>query len=117
MKQSLIFLFILISTPTLSKSNHIPTKMRTPRARKLKLGDAIADVRTLVQEKEKDNPLSNLFDPNHIRVAQQKIQMNMHVPLNRLKLDLGKDYKVRVIVHSDEDFARLYEYFYKKPLE
>ena len=43
--------------------------------------------------------------------------MNMQVSLNRLMLEANKDYKVRVVVDNDEDFARLYEYIYKKPLE
>ena len=112
----LLPLFISIALVA-SKTNHIHDKINRPKDRNLKLGDAIADVRGLEQENEKDNPLANLFDPNHMKVAQQKIQMNMQVPLNRLKLHLTSDYKVRVVVHNDEDFARLYEYFYKKPLE
>ena len=112
-----VIILLLATASTLARTNHIESSPNFPRDRKLKLGDAIADVRTLVQEKEKDNPLADLFDPNHIRVAQQKIQMNMQVPLNRLMLEINKDYRVRVVVNNDEDFARLYEYFYKKPLD
>lgn len=40
--------------------------------------------------------------------------MNLNMPLNRVKLHLTRDYKVKIVVHNDEDFNQLYDYFYPK---
>ena len=72
--------------------------------------NSLVDVRAIIHEKEKDNPLSDLWDTNHMRVTKQNVSMDMNMPLNRLKLQLD-GYKVRVIVHNEEDFQKLYDYF------
>ena len=70
------------------------------------------DVREMVTEHDKDNPLSELWDANHMRVTKQNVNLNMNVPLNRLKLLLGDEYRVKIIVHNDEDFNQLFDYFH-----
>ena len=38
--------------------------------------------------------------------------MNMNMPMNRLKMHLSKDYRVKIVVHNDEDYISLRKYFY-----
>ena len=78
------------------------------------LNESTVDVREIMHEKEKDNPLSELWDANHMRVTKQSVNLNMNVPLNRLKLHLSSDYRVKIVVFNDEDFDRLYDYFHPK---
>ena len=109
-KSIMLFVILLFVVQT----NHIHNKLKKKKERKLGLGDSIADVRGLIQQKESDNPLADLWDVNHMKVAPQKINMNMNMPLNRLKMHVSSDYIVKVVVHNDEDFNRLYHYFYKE---
>jgi hypothetical protein len=106
MKNRILIIYFFLA---LSESLTIGEK-KTDNDRKLNL----LDVRGLVQTKETDNPLSELWDPKHIRVARQKVNMNMNVPINRLKLHLDDTYRVKIVVHNDEDFNSLYDYFYGK---
>lgn len=74
-------------------------------------------MRSKLNESEKDNPLENIYDINNIKVERQKINMNMNQPMTRLKLHLSEDYKVKIIVHNDEDYKALFDYFYPEKAE
>lgn len=108
MKKLIFLVYLLFITNCLLKKNH-KGKM-SKKDRKLSL----IDVRGLVKQNENDNPLSELWDPNHIKVARQKVNMNLNMPINRLKLHMDDSYVVKVVVHNDQDFNNLYEYFYGK---
>lgn len=92
----------------LSKSQKITKK----KERQLGIGDSLVDARAMLQQKQTDNPLSELWDPDHLKVAKQTVDLNMDVPLNRLKLHLDQTYIVKVIAHNDEDYDKLYSYFH-----
>jgi hypothetical protein len=78
---------------------------------------SLVDVRGILDQREGDNPLSDLFDANHMKIARQNVNLNMNMPLNRLKLHLDNTYQVKIVVENDEDFDRLYDYFYPKKEE
>lgn len=101
----------LLLVTSLTSSFLIHKEPEADKKRSLALDDAAIDVRATLQQKESDNPLNELWDINHIRVARQKLNMNMNVPLNRVKLQLSKDYVVKIVVHSDEDYMALQNYF------
>ena len=92
----------------LSKSK----KQIKKRERQLGIGDSLVDARAMLQQKQTDNPLSDLWDPDHLKVAKQTVDLNMDVPLNRLKLHLDQSYVVKVVAHNDEDYDKLYKYFH-----
>ena len=76
--------------------------------------DNLVDVRGIKDQNEKDNPLSQLFEADHMKIAKQNVNLNMNMPLNRLKLHLDNSYQVKIVVSNDEDFDALYDYFYPK---
>ena len=82
------------------------------KERQLGIGDSLVDARAMLQQKQTDNPLSDLWDPDHLKVAKQTVDLNMDVPLNRLKLHLDQSYVVKVVAHNDEDYDKLYNYFH-----
>lgn len=110
MKKFILLVYLLFITNCLLKKHHKGKNSKTKKDRKLNL----LDVRGLVKEKENGNPLSELWDPNHLKVARQKVNMNLNMPINRLKLHMDDSYVVKVVVHNDQDFNALYEYFYGK---
>ena len=108
-------LLILLSTILISKiSSKLLLKKTTKKQkeRQLGIGDSLVDARSMLQQKQTDNPLSDLWDPDHLKVAKQTVDLNMDVPLNRLKLHLDQTYLVKVIAHNDEDYDKLYTYFH-----
>lgn len=82
------------------------------KERQLGIGDSLVDARAMLQQKQSDNPLSDLWDPDHLKVAKQTVDLNMNMPLNRLKLHLDQTYAVHVVAHNDEDYDKLYKYFH-----
>ena len=112
-----ILLILLCITGTTSvifkKTKREPRKLQDKDTDVPDLTHSI-DVREMLNEKEKDNPLSELWDANNMRVTKQNVNLNMNVPLNRLKLLLSDKYRVKIIVHNDEDFDQLYDYFNPK---
>lgn len=106
----LFLLFLIVNSIFLTRV--VRRKSMKRKARRLGLTDSGVDVRATLNQKEKDNPLSELWDINHIKVARQKLNMNLNMPMNRLKLHLSKDYQVKIIVHNDEDYNALRKYFY-----
>lgn len=88
------------------------TKRNQPRERQLGIGDSLVNARAMMQQKQSDNPLSDLWDPDHLKVAKQTVDLNMTMPLNRLKLHLDDTYVVKVVAHNDEDYDALYKYFH-----
>ena len=106
---------ILLSAILFSKiSSKLLLKKTTKKQneRQLGIGDSLVDARSMLQQKQTDNPLSDLWDPDHLKVAKQTVDLNMDVPLNRLKLHLDQTYVVKVIAHNDEDYDKLYTYFH-----
>lgn len=87
-------------------------KLTKKHERQLGIGDSLVDARAMLQQKQTDNPLSDLWDPDHLKVAKQTVDLNMDVPLNRLKLHLDQSYVVKVVAHNDEDYDKLYRYFH-----
>ncbi len=108
MKIVLVFLVMFLCY-TGKKSNRIHNHKKE---RKLSLESGVVDIRGLLGQKRMDNPLGELWDTNHIKVARQKVNMNLNMPINRLKLNIDNSYVVKIITHNDNDFNSLYNYFY-----
>ncbi len=107
-------LLILLSVHTSSILFH---RKKETNGRKLDDGEYendLVDVRGIMDQNEKDNPLSQLFEADHMKIAKQNVNLNMNMPLNRLKLHLDSSYQVKIVVNNDEDFDSLYDYFYPK---
>ena len=123
----LIFYFFLICFLSETILSIRITKKHTKSKRNRRLDESaeelqeddphVVDSRAILHEKEKDNPLSELWDANNMRVTKQNVSMNMHVPLNRLKLKLSDQYRVKIVVYNDHDFDQLYDYFNPKKEE
>lgn len=38
--------------------------------------------------------------------------MNLNIPINRLKMHISDQYKVKIILHDDRDYIALKNYFF-----
>ena len=112
----LLSLHLLNSSLLLKKTKKHQRKLIEKESEELNDHNNSVDVREVLHEKDKDNPLSELWDANNMKITRQSVDMNMNVPLNRLKLVLSDKYRVKLVVHNDEDFDQLYEYFHPKNL-
>lgn len=115
MNRAIIFLWVL----GLLQVSGVRAGLLEPERRleELTESESTVDVREILGQRESDNPLSELWDANHLKVTKQNVNLNMNMPLNRLKLKIDRSYQVKIVVENDEDFDRLYDYFYPKEAE
>lgn len=114
LRQSILFLLVIVNiiNSKLTLNSRKGTRRNKPKERQLGIGDSLVSARAMLDQKQSDNPLSDLWDPNHLKVAKQTVDLQMTMPLNRLKLHLDDSYVVKVVAHNDEDYDKLYNYFH-----
>ena len=112
-----ISLLLEVNQGKLLVSSNQNLKKNKKKERQLGIGDSLVNARAMLQQKQVDNPLSDLWDPDHLKVAKQTVDLNMNMPLNRLKLHLDDTYVVKVVAHNDHDYDELYKYFHPEEEE
>lgn len=120
-RRVLLLLSILTVMPSVASCNLLlrkgTTTKKSNKERQLGIGDSLVDARAMLQQKSSDNPISDLWDPDHLKVSKQTVDLNMNLPLNRLKLFLDSSYVVKVVAHNDKDYDQLYNYFHPEEAE
>ena len=112
-----ISLLLEVNQGKLLVSSNQNLKKNKKKERQLGIGDSLVNARAMLQQKQVDNPLSDLWDPDHLKVAKQTVDLNMNMPLNRLKLHLDDTCVVKVVAHNDHDYDELYKYFHPEEKE